>query len=388
MAAQTSPAGNTTASKSSSTTEKKKELERPVWINNKEGSYASYMTSEITEALTPMVYTLKYEYDDIMFVKKTNNFTLPKQIFGKSKEYQRRIQTKYAQNDKSVGLLSIGLKGSGKSLLSESLGNWMIDKQKLPVLMVESPIPLESLRKVLKDVGPCMLYFDEFGKVYSYSERAELLPLFSDTSIKGVLFSVTANEESEVNEFLMDRPGRFLFRIMYKGVDKDGLEEIFEGLKLSDVLKDHLRNYVKIHVNVSYDVLLKLIDEIKDCTTEDEIRSLMEVLNVPSMPVMGYRIRKIVGPQGQNIAISYQQFDPKERKIKVHFFDDGRRQMTIIDVDQDVKENGDTSVLLEKDGYIFDTAKRRVIPAKDSISEEEEVQDNPNARMMAQLGFY
>lgn len=372
----------------SSRAERPRELQGAVFIEDSQEVRSTYLNSTITDTLAPYVYTINFDFSDksFTFKKKVAKFNLPKHVFGRSDRYYKRIMERYDQKGKSVGMLAIGLKGSGKSLLSETCGNHMIETCKLPVLMVEQEIPLESLREILKDVGPCMLYFDEFGKVYGYHSRAELLPLFSDTDIKGVLFCITANDDNEVNEFLLDRPGRFLFRVRYNGVDSEGLQEIFRELNLSDVLKEHLSQYVKIHVNVSYDVLLKLIDEVKHATSEQEIRELMEVLNVPRLPVMGYKVVKITNSKGQQLEVAYQQYDADNRMMRVHFFDQNRRFQLTIDVDKDAKESTEDRALYEKDGYLLDTAKKRVLPSKESISEEGE--EDPSRSMMRRLGLY
>ncbi len=191
------------------------------------------------------------------------------------------IENTFYNTEGSMGVMLIGLKGSGKSLFSEDLCNRVMAKRGIPTLMIADTIPGSYIRQAIQAVGPCIVYFDEFGKTYFKNEmRESLLPLFSDTDIKSVLFIVTGNGYHEFNDALIDRPGRFRYRLFFQGLTVDEVIEVAQRNQIPEWAICALVRYAN-SASLSYDVLTTVCSLIKGCKDESEIRERLSIYNVP-----------------------------------------------------------------------------------------------------------
>lgn len=216
---------------------------------------------------------------EIRWNKVSATFTVPEKRFGHHNRHMERIKDDYDRHNPSLGVLLAGLKGSGKSMFAEDLGNWMIGGG-LPVIMISQPLGPDMLRHIIAATGPCMVYFDEFGKFYDEGERARLLPLFSDSTLTGVLFVVTGNEKKEFPDMIYDRPGRFRYRLTFSDLRTDAALEVGEHFQLTPAQIAGLTRYVSTH-NISWDMLCSVAKMIRPCKSDKEIYDFLEIMNVP-----------------------------------------------------------------------------------------------------------
>lgn len=252
-------------------------------------------TSNTIDHIPAMVYKAGIMDDRIVMIKDRPTFRLPALRFGRHKTYVKQITSAYDRDGSAVGVLAAGHKGSGKSLLAEELGNWMIT-QDIPVIMVTIPMSAEELKVILTAVGPCMVYFDEIGKVYEEKRRAQLLPLFSDTSLTGVMFVITGNSSEEFSEYLINRPQRFRYAINFSGgFDTETMDDILQTMKVEPALHVGFHAYAREHGrSLNYDSLLCVIRESAGCKNTDEVVSKTSILNVPSFPVCKWNVDSVV----------------------------------------------------------------------------------------------
>lgn len=266
-------------------------------INNFDNHMVIRMNDEsnLIDHVPAMVYKASIGRPGIIMVKDRPTFTLPQLRFGKHNARVKQITASYDRFGKSNGVLLHGLKGSGKSLLAEELGNWMI-AQDLPVIMVTEPMGAEELGIIIKAIGPCMVYFDEFGKTYNEKvERERLLPLFSDTSFLGVMFVITGNEAEEFSDYLVNRPQRFRYNVGFGSmIDLETLHDIMAKMQVSEHLHKAFEAYVKQESGkLNFDSLLCVIRESAGCKDAIEVADLCEILNVPNFPRMQWFVSHV-----------------------------------------------------------------------------------------------
>lgn len=235
------------------------------------------------ENIKPMVYRISMDQDGNIFMPKDRlRFTLPDKFYGSHSTYCKMVYDKYKDRAPDcTGLIATGLKGAGKSLLSEDLCNRCIDDG-LPVLLVEQPLPAFAIKKVIRAFGPCAVYFDEFGKVYSKEEsRQTLLTLFSDSSLEQVLFIVTSNNIwGELSDYMVDRPGRFLFRITYETLPADTWQDMLDERTIAYPIKDYLVDYIAHHP-ISFDIARVVLELAEKAKNVDGFIELAKVHNIP-----------------------------------------------------------------------------------------------------------
>lgn len=237
--------------------------------------------ANVTDHVPPMVYRLREHplTSDLFLVPDRAKFDVAAKFYGKHNANKSEIMTAFNKQEGSVGVLLRGIKGAGKSALAEDICNEALGKY-MPVLLVDRAISPSVLARATTMMGSCVVYFDEFGKIYPAKERRDLLTYFSDSSFKKVMFIVTSNSKKELDKYMIDRPGRFLFRIDFKALDPLAIIEMMDDHGLDSEMAQMLNAYV--HSNtVTFDMLRFLMPIAAESGNYLEFNRRIEILNCP-----------------------------------------------------------------------------------------------------------
>ena len=250
--------------------------------------------SNIIDHIPPAVYKLRENpmEGEIYLIKDRPKFNTPEKCYGTHNTNKAAILAAWKKNAGSTGVLLRGIKGAGKSVLAEDLGNSMLQLD-IPVIMVDSEISRQALTLVTKMAGPCMVYFDEFGKVFSEKSRRDLLTYFSDSDFKKVLFVVTSNSKKELDKYMLDRPGRFLFRIDYKSLDPVAISEMLDDYGLNQEMITMMNAYVNSR-QVTFDMLRFLAPIAAESESPMEFNHRIKILNCPAPVYQNFTIDKVL----------------------------------------------------------------------------------------------
>lgn len=211
---------------------------------------------------------------------RSDTLPVPQQRYGDHSKMVAALVESYDRLNPPVGAICVGLKGSGKTVLCNDICNSMI-KAGLPVVLIEGPIGVDHLRNIMAITGPCVMFFDEFGKHYTGDdERNKLLSLFSDASLNGYMFLLTANSICELSNFVIDRPGRFAWRFEMDQVDTAALQDFFVQ---NSIPKERLMWLGSIRSALSFDVLLALKVALRNSKSFVEFRKATRWMNVPNL---------------------------------------------------------------------------------------------------------
>lgn len=236
--------------------------------------------SQKIDHIPPYVYRLHFSKEGLDLIKERPKFDTPKKTYGEHVAHRDMITSDFARTEGTLGVMFTGIRGAGKSLLGEELCNYAISSDR-PVLLVNEPIPAAMLKAVIEIIGSCVVYFDEYGKVYEEDDRERMLSFFSDSSLKKVMFIVTGNEFSEMSKYMYARPGRFRYHIHFSKLGSGVIEEMGVEHKLSQTLIDYMKAYVSVR-SVSFDILNTLMPLAAKVKSTSEFDKLLTVLNVPS----------------------------------------------------------------------------------------------------------
>lgn len=136
-------------------------------------------------------------------------------VYGTHGERVKRIVRGYQAMDRSLGVILSGDKGMGKSLMIRMLAARTRDQLGLPTVLVEHPTP--GLASFLDELGEAVVVFDEFEKVFSADDDNEsqnqFLGLFDGLSTTKRLYVVSVNKLHRVNDYMLNRPGRFHYHM-------------------------------------------------------------------------------------------------------------------------------------------------------------------------------
>lgn len=227
------------------------------------------------------VYLLRYDsMRQVFYLSKTSDFNLPSKMYGDFSIVDRWLKTyeeKKAKR-KNLGVLLSGVKGAGKTLTAELL----CKKANQPVIMIRSAFVGEGFETFMTnpELGDCTIFIDEFEKTYNGSTSdgqrnastsdgqrnagEGLLQLLDGGYTTSHLFIFTVNDQSKMNDFLMNRPSRIYYRSDYSELPEDVIREVGQDRGLSeDDINDLLICAQTLGNNASFDSLISIIEEAK-----------------------------------------------------------------------------------------------------------------------------
>ncbi len=277
----------------------------------------------------PGIYDIQITEDGPILVFKGDSYKTPAYVFGKP--VRSAIKTMYQTFERraqSMGAILSGRMGSGKTITAECICNKVIENGGV-VLQINTPLPpsiLESLRSVAK--GDLVYYFQEFSVNYTrYGgegtlSQNKLLEFFSSQSLQKSLFLLTLNDVNQLSDLILERPGRFLFHVRYRGIDKTALEEIIEQLEIEPLRANWLTRYVeRLGRLITVDQVIEILRTTSTCQTVDELESAISILNV-SKPMTRFKLisslKGLVGWRLDEVAksITAGEFDEVKSVLK------------------------------------------------------------------------
>lgn len=201
--------------------------------------------------------------------KMDHPFAVKETIYGVSQEKVNKVLRCFEVTDRNLGVLLSGDKGIGKSLFAKLLAISCV-KKGIPVISVTSNTP--GLGKFLEDINQeVMILFDEFDKMFVHNEdtgntdsQSSLLTLFDGaTFVSKKLFVVTCNELRNLNDFLVNRPGRFHYHFRFDYPNGDEIREYMQD-KLDKSQWDQIDEIISFaeKVDINYDCLRSIAFEM------------------------------------------------------------------------------------------------------------------------------
>lgn len=179
-------------------------------------------------------------------------------IYGKHEARANKIMRGYIAANRNFGVILSGKKGIGKSLLARMIAEKAFE-QNMPVIIVDRAIRgiADFLSSIEQEV---VIIFDEFEKTFvktgDEDPQVEMLSLFDGIDGGKKLFVVTCNNPRQLNEFLVNRPGRFHYHFTINCPTGDEVRAYMKD-KLSDKFSEEIEKVVKLAsmADITYDSL-------------------------------------------------------------------------------------------------------------------------------------
>lgn len=180
-------------------------------------------------------------------------------VYGNHKQRVQKVMKSFELCDRNFGVILSGQKGIGKSLLARLLAEEGISRG-LPVITVTDYIPgiASFLSSIEQEV---IVIFDEFEKTFSKMNdqpdpQEEMLSLFDGLDGGKKLFVITCNEVRRLNEFMVDRPGRFHYHFRMGNPTDTEIREYMED-KLQKEYWDEIARIINFSrtTGITYDYL-------------------------------------------------------------------------------------------------------------------------------------
>lgn len=204
-------------------------------------------------------------------LRQIPDLKVTEKMYGDVQPRIDRIQAAFKKATRSLGVILSGAKGIGKSMFTRKLAETAI-ADGVPVLVIDGQV--DGLARFLDSIDDeIMVVFDEFEKRFREmtdydgnevdSGQDALLSLFDGMSCRKKLYVVTCNETSNLNDFLLNRPGRFHYHIRFDYPDRNAVMQYLVD-NLDKTAADQIpavANFVA-RVPLNYDCLAAIAFEL------------------------------------------------------------------------------------------------------------------------------
>lgn len=205
-------------------------------------------------------------------------YKLPSKCYGNIKDRTAKILNTFLDRPASTGVLLVGEKGSGKSLLAKRLSVIGESEHQIPTIQVNRPYCGDEFNKFLQRIEQrCIIIFDEFEKVYDDEEQEKLLTLFDGIYGTNKLFVLTSNDKWKIDKNMQNRPGRIWYQIDYKGLDDAFIREYCEDCLNDKGRIDQISMVASLFRDFNFDMLKCLVEEINRYPTIPTVEHLTDL---------------------------------------------------------------------------------------------------------------
>lgn len=287
------------------------------------------------DKLPNQVYLVKFNQMTGFYLEKFSDIEVKEKVYGVHQTKVDKVMNSFKTFERSLGVILSGAKSIGKSLCAKLLSERAV-KEGYPLIIVNGYIPgiADYLNEIEQEV---VVLFDEFDKTFfaggnnrenSVNDpQTEMLSLFDGISQGKKLFIVTCNELRNLNNYLVNRPGRFHYHFRF---DYPSSEEITEYLedKIDEVYFKEIEKVISFSrkVDLNYDCLRAIAFELQSGISFEEAIQDLNIINL-SMEIYNLTLVFQDGTKLKYNRSALDMFDDNETCI--NFCDDKGRDVYV-----------------------------------------------------------
>lgn len=211
-------------------------------------------------------------------LKPIDHMALPTKLYGSLGRYADRILSTFGARSAATGVLAVGEKGSGKSLLAKLLSARLRDAN-ISTLVCNSEFCGDKFNTFIQSIEqPAMVLFDEFEKTYhERTEQQKLLTLLDGTFPTKKLFMLTVNDALAVNSHMLNRPGRLYYSLKFTGLEESAIRDYAMDTLANKEHMDDLLMVASSFQSLNFDMLKAIIEEMN--RYQDTASNVIKMLN-------------------------------------------------------------------------------------------------------------
>lgn len=244
-------------------------------------------TLKTYDQLPAQVYQVNFEKMSGFFLSKMEDIVIKEKIYGVHEEKVSKVLSSFSAFSRNLGVILSGDKGIGKSMFAKLLSVKAIDKG-YPLIIVNHYIPgiADYLESIQQEV---VVLFDEFDKTFNSKDsrdsmndpQAEMLTLFDGLSQGKKLFVVTCNNLNSLNDYLVNRPGRFHYHFRFDYPDGKQIREYLMD-KIDEKFYGEIDNVITFanKVPINYDCLRAIAFELSLGSSFSDAVKDLNIVNV------------------------------------------------------------------------------------------------------------
>lgn len=247
------------------------------------------------DKLPTQTYIVRFNKNRGFFLEKYIDIKITEdKIYGVHLDKVHKVLHSFENVNRNLGVILSGDKGIGKSLFAKLLAIEAMRKN-IPTIVVDTFVPgiasyLESIEQEV------MVLFDEFDKTFGEvkqndgeaSPQAHLLSLFDGVSGGKKLFVITCNELKKLNDYLINRPGRFHYHFRFEYPSAQEVCEYLED-KIPEEQYGEIDSVIAFSkkINLNYDCLRAIAFEL---SMGSKFKDAIKDLNIINMDSERYNV--------------------------------------------------------------------------------------------------
>lgn len=243
---------------------------------------------KVYEKLPAQSYVIRFSEGRGFYLSKYIDIEVKEEkVYGVHGGKVEKVMTSFAEMPRSLGVILSGDKGIGKSLFAKMLSIEAI-KRGIPVIVVNSYV--SGIASYIESIEQeAMILFDEFDKTFGEvrakdgesSPQTDLLTLFDGLSGGKKLFVVTCNELRKLNEYLINRPGRFHYHIRFNYPSAEEIRQYLED-RINEKYHKEIDDVISFSgkVSLNYDCLRSIAFELNHGLSFNEAIKDLNIVNI------------------------------------------------------------------------------------------------------------
>lgn len=234
---------------------------------------------QVSTTLPVANYIVQVTPSGEFYLKRIESFEQPKKYYGDVKQRTKRIIETYKSRSKSTGVLLSGVPGSGKTLLAREV-SMECATMGISTVIINEPYTGDKFSAFLASIDmECVVFFDEFEKVYDLEKQEEVLTIFDGTYTQKKLFLVTVNDVNKLVSPFISRPGRLYYHFKYDGVDHAFMVQYVNEHVINPEHREGLISLLgKLFVGASFDSMSSIVEEMN--RYNEPAKDVMKYMNV------------------------------------------------------------------------------------------------------------
>lgn len=326
--------------------------------------------------LPARAYIVKFEKMSGFYLEEYADIRLKEnKIYGEHTKKVQKVLRTYEKFDRNLGVILSGCKGIGKSMFAKILSVEAV-KKRIPIILVDQYIP--GIASYIEAIDQrVMVLFDEFDKTFAdikasdgeVEPQAALLGLFDGMSQGKKLFVITCNDIRKLNDFIVNRPGRFHYHFRFEYPSADEIRTYLYD-KLGKEYYHEIEPIVSFSrkVDLNYDCLRAIAFEVN---SGESFRSAIKDLNIINLAQENYDI-SICFKNGAPMFVKNRNIDFfSGEEINICFAEDDYNEILTVGFHME-----DSIFDIEKNCAVIKAEKLRI--AYDEDYSEEKVQKIKN----------
>lgn len=225
---------------------------------------------KVHDKLPSKNYVVRFSSMSGFYLEQSQEITIKEEkIYGIHNSKVHKVINSFKSFKRNLGVILSGNKGMGKSLFATLLSVEAI-KNDLPLIIVDRYY--SGIASYLDSINQeCVILFDEFDKTFGGFKardgepdpQSTMLTLFDGLSQGKKMFVITCNELRSLNDYLINRTGRFHYHFRFEYPNIKEITEYLED-KLCKKYYHEIKNVVAFSrkVDLNFDSLRAIAFEI------------------------------------------------------------------------------------------------------------------------------